>query len=63
MNSGLDSQPDAFEADFATMGSYEPAFIHLNINTCEDLSDINKLGQTVTSTFCFGSAEMTGAEW
>src|ERR1044071_3828277 len=37
------------DIDFATLGFYEPGFIHLRINTNEDLSDLINLAKCTIS--------------
>lgn len=42
-------KPALHDIDFATLGFYEPGFIHLRINTSDDLSDLIKLAQCTVS--------------
>lgn len=46
MDSFFDSAhtpPMQYDADYATLGYYEPGFIHLQVATAEELHDLNKL--------------------
>jgi hypothetical protein len=37
------------DAEHATLGYYEPGFIHLRVNTTEELNDFNKLGENAAT--------------
>lgn len=41
--------------EFSTVGYYEPGFIHLRINTTEDLDDLNKLKDDPTTLKCYSN--------
>jgi len=49
MNSSGETAADQREHEFATLGYYEPGFIHLRINTHDDLKELNKITEPDSS--------------